>query len=576
MPEPDLMQERGFKPTILDDTNDVPKFGQVSETVKDALVHELRDFFRKDNITPEERVEVPTVRKYSIGFGPGEDPYATTQKISQEYPDFDERLPHVAVSAISGNNNTLTIGQPFIGHTQLPPRVRGANAEPYALTNVATQVSTVTVTVLVIPFAYTVTVGGTSFTYISVLGDTLERVTSSLRDAMRQVLNTLLRFTQDGAVLTMEASEPGFSFTMAVSANLATATPQAASTATEPDKLVLRTMPDGGRTVVEEEIQFRPARFPSSDPVTAALAVDVIQVIQEQGKYLRARAATLAGPAGPTNGFEIVSGGPVGGIRTPNEVEVLAGSSANAVAVLGLGAFGTGTTGDAVTAGPGDDWTLSVAGATYFTAQVGSYVTMSGLPALSKNLYDNGRRLIVDVPVNGGDTLVFRGRGVAESFDGASWFIGLRDDSRNPERPVMNRRHMSWKLTVQIGVLTESANTRTELGDLLLDRFSFRLEEKFFELLGRGIFDEAYPTETWQISIHSELQHGGEQDVPRPGGDQKDKIYISTATIPVTLFWYIDRVVPATLTASTDLVYDPPNVTERGTDGTLNDFDVDR
>lgn len=561
MPELDQFDQRRHQPTILDDTEDVPKFGQVSETVKDALVHELRDFFRKDNITPEERAEVPTVRKYSIGFGPGEDPYETTQKIAQEYPDFDERLPHVMVSAVSGNNNQLSIGQPIIGQTQLPPRVQGANAETYALTDVQTQESTVTVATLVIPFAYTITVGGSPFTYTSVVGDTLETVARGLQDAMRQMLNSLLVFTRSGATLTLTATEPGQAYTIAVSANLTSATIQAASTDSEPDKLVLRTTPDF-RTPVVEEIVFKPDRFPTANPITAALAADVAQVISEQGKYLRARTAELPGPA---NGFEILTGGPVGGIRTPNEVEVLAGSSENAVTVLGLGDFGTGVLGDTIAAGPGSNFTLSVAGATYATAQIGSYVTLSGLPALSKNSRDGGRRLIVDVPVDGGSTLVFAGPGEAESFEDAAWFIGLRDDWTNPSRPVHNRRHMSWKMTVQIGVLTESANTRTELADLLLDRFSFRLEEKHFELLGRGIFDEAYPEELWQISVHKEVQHGGEQDVPRPSGDQKDKVYIATLTLPVTLFWYIDRVVTRVLTRD-DVRIEQPEA--------RNDFEV--
>jgi len=562
MPEPELFIEQ-HRPTILDDTEDVPKFGQISETVKDALVHELRDFFRKDNITPEERGEVPTVRKYSIGFGPGEDPYETTQKIAQEYPDFDERLPHIAVSAISGTNNRLTLGQPFIGHVQLSPRVQSANAEVYALTDVQTQVSTITVTTLVIPFAYTVTFGGTTFSYTSVVGDTLATVARGLQDAMRQVLNSLVRFSRNGATLTVTATEPGETFAVVVGANLSSALTQAASVAKVPDQLVLRTTPNF-KDPIEETIVFRPDRFPSANPVTAALAVDVVQVICEQGKYLRARTATLPGGGA---GFEILNGGPAGGIRTPNEVEVLAGSSANAVTALGLGAFGTGTAGDTITAGPGDNFTLSVVGAAFATAQIGSYVTMSGLMALSKNSEEGGRRLIVDVPVDGGDTLVFAGLGAAESFEDAAWFIGARDDWLNPARPVANRRHSSWKMTVQVGVLTESANTRTELSDLLLDRFSFRLEEKFFELLGRGVFDEAYPDEVWQISIHQEVQHGGEQDVPRPGGDQKDKIYIASATIPVTLFWYLDRTVSTILKRADIQPSDPEAIA-------ANDFDI--
>jgi len=546
MAEPDLFANRKHVPTILDDDEDVPKFGQAAETVKDAIVHELRDFFRKDNFTSEERAEIPTVRKYSIGFGPGTDPYETTQKISQEYPDFDERLPHVAVIALTGANNPVSVGQPFIGHTQLPPRLR-TGVEPFALADVQTLKQTITVTAAVPASTYTVTVGGTPFSYTSGALDTVEDIAQGLRDALRDDLVTLFSFVHSGPVLTATATAPGLSFSFGVSVNLATATVQAASTEATSDFLVLRTTPDH-RTPVEETIEFRPELFLD---VTAATAAEVVRVINEQGRYVHARTVDT----GSGIAVEILSGGKVGGLRTPNEVEVVATSSANAVAVLALGNSGVGAAGDAITAGPAlGEYTLSVVGAAFPASFVGEFVTLGGVDPEGVN---GGRHEVLAIPVDGGDDLVFAAPGAAESFATGTWFVGRRDDSTNPLRPPHNRRCMSWKLTAQVAILTESANTRTELSDLVTSRFTFWLEEKHFELLGRGIFDEAYLDEIWQISIHKEIQLSGETDVARPAGDMKDKIYISSAVIPVTLWWYLDRSVSQTLSASQLCLQEP-------------------
>jgi hypothetical protein len=162
-------------------------------------------------------------------------------------------------------------------------------------------------------------------------------------------------------------------------------------------------------------------------------------------------------------------------------------------------------------------------------------VTLAGATS-SEN---NGRFRITGVP--SATSLEYENtRGIAEAFTG-TYFIGFRDDSDNPLRPVMNRYHMSMQLSVTIDVLAESPNERREVLDLVLGLFLFSMEEKFFTMYGRGIFDpDTYPDEHYQISIAQDAQDTGTQEFPR-GEDQKNKIYSSRASFPVTLNWYIDR-----------------------------------
>lgn len=122
---------RAFAPTTPADANDPPRFGQPSETAKDALVQELRRFLDNANLSAALRAELPTIEKYA-SFGDGNDPFATTTAILRKLPDRPELLPHVAVSAATGSARPLTIGPPFIGTVQDPPSVTTTLPEPFA------------------------------------------------------------------------------------------------------------------------------------------------------------------------------------------------------------------------------------------------------------------------------------------------------------------------------------------------------------------------------------------------------------------------------------------------------------
>lgn len=541
MVERDPLERRGYAATIPTDLADPPQFGQVTEVVKDALVLELKTFFNQPRLNTtelERRREIPTVRKYAVGYDADTDPYATTQKILEDFADAAERLPHVAVTAVQGGNNRLTAGQPFIGHVQLPPRVATANAEPYALGASAAESWRVVVAAAVAGVRLAITILDQDFAYVVQPGDTTQNAARGLRDALRDA-EPYFRVTRSGSTLDITAAELNTPFTPVVSAGLTATQTRAAGIGTT-DQLVIRTTPDRGQTTEVDTITFRPDRFAAAAPATAARAEDVARVFNEQAKYAHARVYEVT----PGNlGVRFFSGGPSGGDRTPNEVEVLPETSSNLLTVLGLGARGAGAGGDVITGSPPDSpLTLTSAGVgTAATAAVAAgvfaYVHISGHPTES----NNGRFRVLSV-VSANAITYDNPSGAAASFVGAEWFIGYRDDWRNTTRPMMNRRHLSFKLTATLVVLAESLSERDELHDLVLTQFAYYLELKHFQLLGRGVLDpDAFPDEHYQISLAQDLAPVGQGQLPRAGPDPKNVVHEGRIAIPCTLIMYQDR-----------------------------------
>lgn len=524
----DPLELRRHAPTVPTDLLDPPRFGQMVESAKDALVEELRTFLSTTQFTVARRVEAASIEKYAGDFG-GLDPYPTFTKIVEMFPDVRERLPHIAVTTASGDNRRRTAGRPFIAHVQAPPRVVTGVAGPYALANPVAQRTVFTV--LTSPGTYEVVLASVPFPVVVAAGttaDAADAIASSLRGS---AAGELFRISSSGSTCVVEAREPGVPFTVGASANLGVAT-TAAGAATEPDRLVIRTRPGGRGEPMESTIRFQPSRFATSEPLSAVPAEALARVFNEQALYAEARVV----PVGMGEGVQFATGGRLGG-RTPNEIEVLSASTPALVAALGLGTAGTAGAGASI-AGVRPSMTVTVAGTPFVAAMVGRFFVLSG----ATSSVNAGRFRIIGVPATN-QLVIENSVGVAEALPaGATWFIGLRDDSRNGARPVMNRYHAAVELSVTVDVFAESPNERTELFDLLFSEFIFFLEQKHFTLYGRGVFDEAYPDEHYQVTVHQEVGNGGESDFAR-GEDQKNRMHAGRLRLPVTVTWFLDRAV---------------------------------
>ena len=530
MPARDPLELRRHSATVPTDLNDPPRFSQMVETTKDAIVYELRTFLDQAGFTTERRAELPTVEKYAIGFGSGLDPYQTFVKIVEMMPDVTERLPHIAITTAAGRNRRYTAGRPFIAHTQAPPRVVGTVAGPYALSDPTAQITTISVGAPP-PDTYDLIIEGEPFS-VAVTSGTIADAAAQIAAALRaSSVGLLFRVSAtDGptASVVLEHRSGGTPFAVTTSANLTATVTQAAGAASSADMLVFRTLPGGRGSPLVSTILFPPARFATTEPLSAVPADAICRVFNEQALYAYARAVTV----GAGTGIQIETGGKLAN-RTPNEIEILSSSTPSLVAALGLADAGVAGAGASV-AGVAPTMTVTVSGTPFTAAMVGRYFVLSGSPS------NDGRFLITAVSAPNA-IVVVNPSGVAEALPAdATWFIGYRDDSRNPARPVMNRYHAAAELSITIDVFAESPNERTELFDLLFGEFIFFLELKMFTLYGRGIFDEAYPDEHYQISIHQEVNDGGELDFPR-GEDVKNRMHACRLVLPVTTTWMADR-----------------------------------
>lgn len=526
-----------------EDTLDPPRFGQPTETVKDGMLQTIRLFLQQQNAAPGRKTqELPTFRKYALGYGPGTNPFETFSNIVQEYPDVLERLPHVAVLSATGTNHPMNVGRPQLGPTWLPPRIVGTVAGPFSFANPTRATWTFTVTAAVNGFVYGFTMQGVSVSYTAVAGDTINTIAFWLQaNAQQTELNMVATFRLDGPVVTIEWNAYGEVVVVgSVSANLtATNTVLANAGVNEPQTLTYRTKPWLPGRVPEEEtttVVFWPDRFPTGTIATASAAV-IAGIINEQSRYASASAV----PVGVGTGVRLTCGGKLGGAGGPNQIEVV-DDGGNTAAQLGLAYIVNGAGADAFVQ-TGNTTTLTVAGAAFTPAMVGQSLTITGAPSS----VNDGTYTIT--AVTGSTQLQWANPvGVSESAVGVRFFVSQYDDSTNPARLAQNRFVQAFTFNVSLSIYAESANERTELVDLVLSQWSFWLEDQFFAILGRGFHNyDAYPYECYQITVSYEVTYSGEADFLRPGGDGKDRIYEGRISVPVMLWWYLDRqvVVPS-------------------------------
>ncbi len=117
-----------------------PRFGQITQTVKDGLVAYLRQMMYAPDLPAGRLEEIATLRKYLRRTS---DPTSTSTAvdlstrafIARKHPGLFERLPHVIVSTSSGEIAPIAIGTPYVATVQEPPRVDTpvSSPEPYAL-----------------------------------------------------------------------------------------------------------------------------------------------------------------------------------------------------------------------------------------------------------------------------------------------------------------------------------------------------------------------------------------------------------------------------------------------------------
>lgn len=292
-------------------------------------------------------------------------------------------------------------------------------------------------------------------------------------------------------------------------------------------------------------IEFQAERFPSGRPINMASAADLARAINETAPHIQAYAVTVNGE----EYVELHAKPSQKETATPIEIEIGPRTSANVLLVTGVGRGGNVLEFARVAAPAVQNMVVSLPEGSVTQADVGRFLcTVS-----TNNPYFNtGRFPILSVTNTVGQpdtvTVNYR-RALAEApvppaTQVGTWFIGLRDDHKNPLRPPMMRYFYASDLTVQISILANDEIVRKELHDLLNAYLSFFLEERFFTFNGRSDVEtgspDPLPNESYQITIRQPVRHSGESEVARPG-DLNDRVYIGTHSVDVTTSWYVDR-----------------------------------
>lgn len=127
-------KDLGQIPTTPDNLTQRPRFGAMTEVVKDAFVTELRQFFS----TANNRIrtgELPRIDKFAVSVDPVTDPLETAVSIVRSFPDIAENLPTIAVLSATGKNLKLDLGNKFVDHVVVAAQVTGSIAGPFVLTD---------------------------------------------------------------------------------------------------------------------------------------------------------------------------------------------------------------------------------------------------------------------------------------------------------------------------------------------------------------------------------------------------------------------------------------------------------
>ena len=122
-----------LEPTVPNDTDDPPRFGQPVETTKDGFVIELRKFFNRAQISSSRLAEIPTIRKFDLSTKPSEGSLETAVRLIQKFPDIQENLPLIAVLGATSRNLPMGISGQYVAAVAPRSTVYSGNTEPFAL-----------------------------------------------------------------------------------------------------------------------------------------------------------------------------------------------------------------------------------------------------------------------------------------------------------------------------------------------------------------------------------------------------------------------------------------------------------
>lgn len=305
------------------------------------------------------------------------------------------------------------------------------------------------------------------------------------------------------------------------------------------DQLVFITTPPGQLHALETStFVFRTADIPqgSTSTLSSLSAADMAAMINVQALFITASVLSVVVSPSLTQTYLVLATGGVMGQGTPNTITVLSASSASVLSTLGIGRSGTATS----ITGSRPNMQLVAPAATFRSTDVGLDIIISGTTTPQ---FNDGTFHVTAVSLDGTTLNYTNPYGIAEAWPvGATWFLGLKDDSFNPARPPFNRYGYMFDVGVQIQVLTDDDQTRDQVSDLVSSYLTFFMERQFFTYLGRSVFDPTVVGENYEIVMKSDLRSSSEDEIP-VGNSQFDKINADVFNFTCHVIQCIDRTV---------------------------------
>lgn len=127
-----------------------------------------------------------------------------------------------------------------------------------------------------------------------------------------------------------------------------------------------------------------------------------------------------------------------------------------------------------------------------------------------------------------------------------------------PTSPVQ-RYGVAGNMTINLDVISDDMNTRTQLADLVWDFFTFYADRQYYQFQGRSYLDDSVdPPEWYQIILDRKFSWSGEYNRARQGGEQKSYLYSIRGSIPIIAADFVDRPVNrgnATFVQSVNLIH---------------------
>lgn len=120
--------------------------------------------------------------------------------------------------------------------------------------------------------------------------------------------------------------------------------------------------------------------------------------------------------------------------------------------------------------------------------------------------------------------------------------VGQSDTYLSTDNPPKNRYGIAGDMVINIDVIADEVNARTEVSDLVYAFFAFYVEKRRFQLFGRSYQDRSVdPPEWWHVILKKQFSWSGETNQPRTGGEQHSMLHAVRGSVPIYIYDYVDR-----------------------------------